>query len=200
MSGDFYNSLSVAVPSRISHDRGPRKPLEGLRFAVKDIFEIEGLRTTAGCRAYYSLSKTSRKTAPVLEKLITAGAHLVGTLKLGSMITREEPTESVDYHAPFNPRGDGYQSAWSSSGGSGAAIAAYEWLDFTLATDSECSSSSFVTFAFIDTCSATGSSRRPALANGCFQIRVSHEALPFDGIVPSWLQVLRSQGCNYFRY
>ncbi|KAF2874248.1 hypothetical protein BDV95DRAFT_666169 [Massariosphaeria phaeospora] len=88
--------------------------------------------------------------------------------KLGSLITREEPTESADYQAAFNPRGDGYQSAWSSSGRSGAALASYEYLDFTLATDT------------------TGSSRRPALANGVFQIRLSQAALSLDGIVPSW--------------
>lgn len=32
---------------------------------------------------------------------------------------------------------DGYQSAWSSNSGSGAAIAAYDWLDFTIGTDSK---------------------------------------------------------------
>lgn len=103
---------------------------------MKDIFDIEGLRVTAGNRAFYSLSNPAGATAPLLQRLVDNGAHLVGTLKLGSLIAREEPTESVDFHAPFNPRADGYQSAWSSSGGSGAAIAAYDWLDFTLGTDS----------------------------------------------------------------
>lgn len=107
-----------------------------MRFAVKDVFDIEGLRVTAGNRAFYSLSKPAGATAQLLQRLIDSGAHLVGTLNLGSLIAREEPTESVDFHAPFNPRADGYQSAWSSSGGSGAAIAAYDWLDFTLGTDS----------------------------------------------------------------
>jgi Asp-tRNA(Asn)/Glu-tRNA(Gln) amidotransferase A subunit family amidase len=31
---------------------------------------------------------------------------------------------------------------------------------------------------------ATGSSRRPALANGCFQIRISHGSLSLDGTLP----------------
>ncbi|KAJ5640422.1 hypothetical protein N7528_000047 [Penicillium herquei] len=82
--------------------------------------------------------------------------------------TAEEPTESLDYHASFNPRADGYQSAWSSSGGSVAAIAAYEWLDFTLGTDT------------------TGSSRRPAMANGAFQIRLTHDVIPLTNVVPSF--------------
>lgn len=92
---------------------------------------------TAGDRAFYSLSKPSQATCPAIQRLLDSGAELLGTLKLGSLIAKEEPTESVDFHAPFNPRADGYQSAWSSSGGSGAAIASYDWLDFTLGTDSK---------------------------------------------------------------
>lgn len=129
-------SLSVAVAARKPPTLTNKGPLDGLRFAVKDIFEIEGLRVTAGNRAYYSLSKPAEATAPLLQRLVVSGAHLVGTLNLGSLIAREEPTESVDFPAPFNPRADGYQSAWSSSGGSGAAIAAYDRLDFTLGSDS----------------------------------------------------------------
>lgn len=113
-------------------------PLRGVRFAVKDMFAIQGLRVTAGNRAYYSLqSSPAPTTCPALRRLLGAGAELTGTLRLGSLVAREEPSEAADYHAPFNPRGDGYQSAWSSSGGSGAAIAAYDWLDFTIAQDSE---------------------------------------------------------------
>ena len=104
---------------------------------MKDLFDIEGLKVTVGCRAWYNMSFPAQKTAPVLQKLLDGGASLVGTLKLGSLITREEPAESADYLAPFNPRGDGYQSAWSSSGGSGASLASYDWLDFTLGTDSK---------------------------------------------------------------
>lgn len=103
------------------------------------MFDIEGLRVSAGNRAFYSLSTASPATAPSVQKLIDAGAHLLGTLKLGSLIAREEPTEAEDYHAPFNPRADGYQSAWSSSSGSGASVAAYDWLDFTIGTDSKLS-------------------------------------------------------------
>lgn len=53
----------------------------------------------------------------------------------------EHPTQSVDYQAPFNPRGDGYLIAGGSSGGNAAAVAAYDWLDVALCTDSESSTS-----------------------------------------------------------
>ena len=39
---------------------------------------------------------------------------------------------AVDYQAPWNPRADQYQSPTGSSSGSAAAIASYEWLDFTI--------------------------------------------------------------------
>ena len=51
--------------------------------------------------------------------------------------SREDPTEAVDFQAPYNPRGDGYQSPVGSSSGSAAAIAAYDWLDFTIGSDSK---------------------------------------------------------------
>ncbi|KAI0105672.1 amidase signature domain-containing protein [Nemania sp. FL0031] len=167
ISGNYPSTLGVAVPSRI---RNPKrsKPLSGLRFAVKDCFNIRGLRVSAGDRAYYDVTEPSTATSESIQRLIDAGAELLGTLKLGSLIAREEPTESVDFQAPFNPRADGYQSAWSSSGGSGAAIASYDWLDFTIGTDT------------------TGSSRRPAMANGVFQIRLTYNAIPLDDAVPSF--------------
>lgn len=136
IGGNFPSSLSVAVPSRIKGLSGEGSLINGYRFAVKDSFHVENLRPTIGCRAYYAVTETSTSTAPIIQTLLDYGAHLLGTLKLGSLITKEEPPESADYQAPFNPRGDGYQSAWSSSGGSGAAVASYEWLDSTLGTDS----------------------------------------------------------------
>jgi Asp-tRNA(Asn)/Glu-tRNA(Gln) amidotransferase A subunit family amidase len=62
----------------------------------------------------------------------------------------------VDYLAPFNARGDGYQDPGSSSAGPGAAIDAYSWLDIALGTDSG------------------GSIRIPADLNGVYGNRPSH--------------------------
>ncbi len=179
--------MSVAVPSRFHTSRGKRSEIDGYRFAIQDLFEVAGLRATVGSRAYYAVNERATTTAPVIGKLIEAGAHLLGTLKLGSLITKEEPAESADFQASFNPRGDGYQSAWSSSGGSGAAAASYEWLDFTLGTDSKHETEHLFPATATDIESlATGSSRRPALANGVFQMRLSHDAVTQEGIIPSW--------------
>ena len=84
------------------------------------------------------------------------------------MIGKEEPTEAIDFPAPFNPRGDGYQSPAGSSSGSASAIAAYDWLDFAIGTDT------------------TGSGRRPALVNGVFQMRPTHDVRLLEGVVPCY--------------
>ena len=74
------------MPARKPPTLANEGPLDGLRFAVKDVFEIEGLRLTVGNRAFCNLSQRAGATAPLLQKLIDSGAHLVGTLTLGSLI------------------------------------------------------------------------------------------------------------------
>lgn len=47
----------------------------------------------------------------------------------------EHPTQSVEYQAPFNPRGDGYLITGGSSGGAAGAVAAYDWIDLAICSD-----------------------------------------------------------------
>jgi Asp-tRNA(Asn)/Glu-tRNA(Gln) amidotransferase A subunit family amidase len=56
---------------------------------------------------------------------------------MNSLANWEEPTEYIDYQAPWNPRADRYQSPGGSSTGSASAIAAYDWLDIAIGTDSK---------------------------------------------------------------
>ena len=113
-----------------------------MRVAVKDNFHIQGLRTSACNRSYYELYPPASKTADCIQKLRELGADILGTTKLASFAATEEPIECVDFQAPWNPRGDGYQSPAGSSSGSGAAIASYEWLDISIGSDSKSSISS----------------------------------------------------------
>ncbi|KAI9733664.1 MAG: hypothetical protein M1834_003266 [Cirrosporium novae-zelandiae] len=167
ITGQNYQTLSVAVPPRTFGRQD--KPLQGLRIAVKDLYRLKGLKTSLCNRAYYDLSPPSESTASIVQMLTDAGAQVLGVTKLSSLISREEPTEAVDYQAPFNPRGDGYQSPAGSSSGSAAAVAAYDWLDFAIGTDT------------------SGSGRRPALFNGVFQMRPTHDAVSLDGMIPTFL-------------
>jgi Asp-tRNA(Asn)/Glu-tRNA(Gln) amidotransferase A subunit family amidase len=110
--------------------------LSGLRVAVKDAFDIKGTKTSLCNKAYHDLYPESFDTAAAVSSLTRRGAAVVGKTKLNSLISKEDPTEAVDYSAPFNPRADGYQSPAGSSSGSAAAIAAYYWLDVAIGTDS----------------------------------------------------------------
>ena len=65
----------------------------------------------------------------------------------------------------FNPRGDGYQDPGVSSAGAGAATAAYDWVDVSIATDTG------------------GSIRIPAAKNGVFGLRPSFGAISNEGVM-----------------
>ena len=125
------------MPSGLAKLATPQAPLLGKRFAVKELYSVEGLRMALANRAHYSISQPARTTALAVQRLLDAGAELVGVVKCSSMASREDPAEAVDFLSPFNPRGDGYQSPTDSSNGSAAAIASYDWLDFTPGSDSQ---------------------------------------------------------------
>lgn len=56
----------------------------------------------------------------------------------------EEPLECIDWPTPWNPRADGYQSPAGSSSDSGVAIAAYDWLDIAIGSDSQLQLSHYI--------------------------------------------------------
>lgn len=156
ITAEEYDTLAIAVPSRLASPRN--RPDPPLRIAVKDLFSLRGLKTSLCNAAYYRLSEPAPSTAHVVRALADRGHHIVGLTKLSSMVAREEPTDAVDFQTAFNPRGDGHQSPAGSSSGSAAAVAAYEWLDCAVGTDT------------------SGSGRRPALVNGVFQFRPSRDS------------------------
>lgn len=102
---------------------------------MKDIFTIQGLRMGLGSRAYTELYPPASSTAPAIQILLDAGAQLVGISKMCSMVLKAPPTQCIDLSAPFNPRGDGYHSPSGGSSGSAVAVAAYDWIDFAIASD-----------------------------------------------------------------
>ena len=124
------------MPSRLRFTTSSDAPLAGLRVAVKGNFNLQGLRTSLCNRAYFNTYPPCDKTAKCIQQVVDAGATLVGTTKLASFAATEEPTQCIDYQAPWNPRADGYQSPAGSSSGSGAAIGAYDWLDIAIGSDS----------------------------------------------------------------
>lgn len=139
MDGDGETSLIVAVPSRLRSKRSAELPMAGLRIAVKDNFDLKGVKTSLTSRPFHDIYPAKQETAPCIQRLIDLGALLVAKTKLTSFATWEEPIESIDWPAPWNPRADGFLSAGGSSNGSGAAISTYEWLDIAIGSDSKSS-------------------------------------------------------------
>ncbi|WEW58185.1 amidase [Emydomyces testavorans] len=125
----------VIVPSRCYYKPSSSRPLDGARISVKDNIDIAGHKTTLCNRAWQDLYPAKTKHAACVQVLIDAGAVIVGKAKLQAMIMREEPLEAVEFTAPFNPRGDGYQVPSGSSHGSAAGIGSYECLDFSIGSD-----------------------------------------------------------------
>jgi Asp-tRNA(Asn)/Glu-tRNA(Gln) amidotransferase A subunit family amidase len=127
----------VAVPSRAYHTPSTDKPLAGMRVSLKDNINLAGIKTTMTNRAYLELYGPERENAAFAEKLISLGAIIVGKTRMTSFASGEEPTDQwIDFHCPFNPRGDLYQSPGGSTTGGGASLAGYPWLDVSIGTDS----------------------------------------------------------------
>ncbi|KAL1839463.1 hypothetical protein VTJ49DRAFT_1472 [Mycothermus thermophilus] len=125
---DAFDELAVWQPSK-------SRPLDGARISVKDNIDIAGHKTTLCNRAWTELYPVKTKTAACVQTLIDAGAIVLGKVKCQAMTVREEPLECVEFTAPFNPRADGYQVPSGSSSGSAAGIASYDWLNFSIGTD-----------------------------------------------------------------
>lgn len=117
-------TATISVPSRLYFNRTAEKPLAGVRIGVKDVYQLAGARSSFGSRTWYDFYQASRFTGPAVQSLIDAGAQIVGLQKASQFANGERATaEWVDYHSPFNPRGDGYQDSSSSSAGAGSSIA-----------------------------------------------------------------------------
>ncbi|MGE5149418.1 MAG: AtzE family amidohydrolase [Rhodospirillaceae bacterium] len=98
-------------------------PLAGVPFAVKNLFDIEGLPTRAGSKINTDGPKAVRDGA-LVRKLEAAGAILVGGLNMGEY-AYDFTGENAHYGPSRNPH-DPTRMTGGSSGGSGAAVAAGE--------------------------------------------------------------------------
>lgn len=65
------NTISIPVPSRLyTSDIANPRPLEGRRIAVKDIYDMAGLKTGCGNRAYFDFYPAREVTAPAIQRLV----------------------------------------------------------------------------------------------------------------------------------
>ncbi|CAN5199788.1 AtzE family amidohydrolase [soil metagenome] len=98
----------------------PVGPLAGVPFAVKNLFDIEGLPTRAGSKINRDRPAAPRD-ATLVERMEAAGAVLVGGLNMGEY-AYDFTGENVHDGASRNPH-DTTRMTGGSSGGSGGAVA-----------------------------------------------------------------------------
>jgi len=137
--------------------------LDGLRLAVKDLFDVSGVPTTCGNPDWARTHPAASATAPAVTALLQAGARLVGktkTVELAFGLTGE----NVWYGTPRNPRAPD-RFPGGSSCGSAAAVAA-GLADLALGSDTG------------------GSVRIPASYCGLFGIRPTQGAVSLAGVMP----------------
>jgi AtzE family amidohydrolase len=117
--GDNAKRQAASIDARIAAGEDPG-PLAGVPFAVKNLFDMEGLTTVAGSRIHASKPPATRDAAAV-RALKAAGAILVGALNMDEYAYGFS-TENTHYGATRNPH-DLNRVAGGSSGGSAAAVA-----------------------------------------------------------------------------
>jgi 1-carboxybiuret hydrolase len=94
-------------------------PLAGVPFAVKNLFDVEGLATRAGSKINRDSPPASRD-ATLIERMEAAGAVLVGALNMGEY-AYDFTGENVHDGPSRNPH-DTTRMSGGSSGGSGSAV------------------------------------------------------------------------------
>lgn len=138
-------------------------PLDGLRLAVKDNFDIAGRVTGCGNPEWAASHAPAQATAPLVARLQALGALVVGKTQMDEL-AYSLMGQNARYGTPENPAAPGRMPGGSSSG-SAVAVAAGE-AEIGLGTDTG------------------GSVRIPAAFCGLFGWRPTHGLLPAEGLVP----------------
>ena len=97
-------------------------PLVGLRFAVKDLYDIAGHVTGAGSPDWLASHAPASATSPLITTLLAAGADFLGKTMCDELFYSVSG-ENAHYGTPVNVRAAGRVPGGSSSG-SAAAVAA----------------------------------------------------------------------------
>ncbi|WFE39318.1 allophanate hydrolase [Micromonospora sp. WMMD998] len=155
------DELRTRADALTRHPDPAALPLYGIPFAVKDNIDVAGMATTAGCPDF---GYRATEDAPVVRRLLDAGAMLVGKTNLDQFATGLTGSRSP-YGRGESVFGGGLISGGSSSG-SAVAVAAGQ-VSFALGTDT------------------AGSGRVPAAMNGIVGLKPTRGLLSTAGVVPA---------------
>jgi amidase len=125
--GAFVPGVDVRLSGR------PGGPLDGLTFAAKDLFDVQGFITGCGNPDWAATHAAAERSAAAVEALLDAGATLIGKtvtdeISLGLLGVNRF------YGTPLNPRAPDRIPGGSSSGS--ASAVAGRACDIALGTDS----------------------------------------------------------------
>ncbi|XP_023644972.1 amidase 1 [Capsella rubella] len=157
--GAFIEKLTISPTPPASFPPS----LQGLTFAIKDIFDVEGRVTGFGNPDWLRTHPAATSTAPAVSSLLEAGATALGITIMDEMAYSING-ENAHYGTPRNPIAFDRVPGGSSSG-SAVAVAA-RLVDFSIGTDTG------------------GSVRVPASYCGIFGFRPSHNAVFTAGVTP----------------
>ncbi|MEM8588249.1 MAG: amidase [Pseudomonadota bacterium] len=138
-------------------------PLAGLTFAVKDMFDVEGLVTGGGNPDWLATHEPAISTASSVKACLDAGAHLIG-IAIADELAFSPFGENVHYGTPLNSAAPDRVPGGSSSGSASATAGGL--VDFALGTDT------------------AGSVRIPASYCGVYGFRPTYGRVPIDGVLP----------------
>ncbi|MEM5365231.1 amidase [Paraburkholderia azotifigens] len=156
--------MSAFIPgTRLQVGATMSGPLDGLRFAVKDLIDVAGATTGGGNPDWLATHGPAPRHAPCVARLLAAGASVDGKTITDELAYSLEGV-NAHYGAPLNPRWPQALPGGSSSG-SASAVASND-VDFALGTDTG------------------GSVRVPAAFCGLWGIRPSYDAVALEGVLP----------------
>ncbi len=138
-------------------------PLSGHSLAVKDLFDVAGLKTGAGSPVWLAGAADASVHAPAVAKLLDAGARFVGKT-LTDELAWSLNGENAHYGTPVNAVAPG-RIPGGSSAGSAAAVAG-DLVEIGLGSDTG------------------GSVRLPASYCGLWGLRPTHGRIDIGGAVP----------------
>jgi amidase len=137
--------------------------LDGLRFAVKDLIDLGGYKTSCGNPDWAQTHPVAAANAVCVDQLLSAGARCIGKTVTDELAFSLHG-ENHFYGTPLNPRAPERVPGGSSSGS--ASAVACGLADFALGTDTG------------------GSVRVPASNCGIFGMRPSHGIISVAGVMP----------------
>ena len=107
-------------------------PLAGLRFGVKDLFDVAGYPTSGGQPMLLAMSGIKTRTAPTVQKLLDAGARFAGKT-ITDELAFSMNGQNAHFGSPINGAAPDRISGGSSSGS--ASAVSNGLCDFALGTD-----------------------------------------------------------------